>query len=103
MSAPSRYFALLGPLAYTVVWLFVLPVVAEVGAALAILSLTLVTGLYCFVVARAKGRNEILWSIFGAVAGFVELGLIPVVIISVLSAKSSAEGNADKRSFSRAT
>ena len=94
MSNELKYYALLvaGPLVYLVVWLAVLPAVADLSKPLAILSLTFLSGVVCFVVAREKGRNPLLWSMLGALAGFVELGLIPVVIISALRFKNDSMG-----------
>ena len=103
MSKNARYFTFLGPLFYIVVWLFFMPVVAEVSTAAAILSLTLLTGVYCFAVARVNRRNEVLWSILGALAAFVELGLFPVVIISLLSRKNMTEAESEQGSFTHAT
>ena len=99
----SKYFTLLGPLFYVVVWLFFMPIVAEVSTAAAILSLTLLTGVYCFAVARINLRNEVLWSILGALAAFVEFGLIPVVIISLLPRKNMTDAESEGRSLTHAT
>ncbi len=83
-----RFLVLFGPFAYVVVWLFVLPVVADLSTRVAIMSLTLLTSLYCFGMARTKKRGSLLWSTIGALAGFIELGLLPVLIISALSSGS---------------
>ena len=89
MSAQHRYFAILvvGPVAYLATWLILLPVVAQVSVPTAVLSLTFLTSLYCFLMEREKKRNETLWSILGLLAGFVELGLVPILVISALSSK----------------
>jgi hypothetical protein len=84
-----------GPLAYVIVWLFVLPVVAELSTAAAVLSLMVVSSAYCYLMAREKGRNGVLWSILGGVGGFVELGVIPVVIISALSYRNTVANKTD--------
>ena len=87
MSPQSRYFTILlvGPVTYLVAWLILLPAVAELSVKAAVLGLAFLTALYCFLVAREKGRNVAVWTILGLLAGFVELGLVPVVVISALS------------------
>ena len=105
MSTQSRYFSLLivGPIAYVVVWLLLLPALADVSTRAAILSLTLISGLYCFLMAREKGRNMALWTVLGILAGFLELGLIPVLIVTALSSKAVTEDTRNESGLSQAT
>ncbi len=105
MSKQTRYFTLLiiGLIAYVVAWLIVLPVLADVSTRAAILSLTLITGFYCFLMAREKGRNMALWTVLGILAGFLELGLIPVLIVSALSSKAVTEDTRNESGLSQAT
>lgn len=79
--------SLIGPLVYMAVWLGFMQVDADLSERLAVVGLMVVTALYCFAVARSKGRAEALWGAFGAMAAFVELGLIPVVLVSLLAAR----------------
>ena len=87
MLKQSNYVFLLGSFLYLVAWLFVLPAIAEFSTVVAILSLSFLTALYCVVVARMKGRNEVLWGILGAAGGFLEIGIIPVLVISLVSTR----------------
>ena len=105
MSTQSRYFSLLivGPIAYVVVWLLLLPALADVSTRVAILSLSLITGLYCFFMARERGRKLALWTVLGILAGFLELGLIPVLIVSALSSKAVTEDTRNESGLSQAT
>ena len=54
MLKQSRYLFLVGSFLYLVAWLFVLPAIAEFNVAMAILSLSFLTALYCVVVARVS-------------------------------------------------
>ena len=93
MLKQSKYLFLVGSFLYLVAWLFVLPAIAELNVAMAILSLSLLTALYCVVVARVKGRNVVLWGILGAASGFLELGIIPVLVISLVSTRLALAEN----------
>ena len=103
MSTRSKYLAILGPIAYVGVWLLILPVVAEVSVRIAVMGLTFFTAFYCFLIAQLKHRDKVLWGVLGGLAGFVELGLIPVLIISVLSSNYAADGDVGRRSVGEAT
>lgn len=81
-------FAFLVIVFYVVVWLLVMPLLAEVSARVAVLGLAGLTALFCFVVAHVRHRNKVLWTIFGAIAGFFELGLIVVVLVSTLPTRN---------------
>ncbi len=85
MLTRSRYWAFFGISAYVIAWLLVLPAVADISTRLAIVSLALLTAAYCHLMARRKHRNTVFWSVFGLLAGLLELGVVPVVIISVLT------------------
>ena len=105
MSKQTRYFTLLivGLIAYVVAWLIVLPALADVSTRAAILSLSLITGLYCFFMAWEKGRHLALWTVLGTLAGFLELGLIPVLIVSALSHKAVTKDTRNVSGLSQAT
>ena len=90
MKTQQRYLVVIGPMAYVVMWLLVLLHVADLSTRAAVMSLTLLTGLYCFGMARLKHRNAVLWATLGALAGFVELGLLPVVLVGALPSSSGA-------------
>ena len=89
-SIRSRNILLLAvvPAAYVVVWLGILPILADVSAKAAILSLSIISSAVCAFVAKEKGRDSILWGIAGAISGFLELGILAVIIIIALPHKT---------------
>ena len=77
----------IGPVLYLVVWFIVLPIVADTSTRLAVLTLTLITGLYCYSIAHIKRLNAPVWTAFGVLAGFMELGFVPVILVSLIRSK----------------
>ncbi len=76
--------AVVGPVLYLALWLMVLPLVADLSTRLAVLLLALFTGAYCFAMSHRWGFNAPLWGAFGLLAGFVELGIVPVLLVGLI-------------------
>lgn len=70
------FVAVVGPVLYLVIWLLILPMVADTSTRLAVLTLMLSTGVYCYSIAHLKGRNQAAWAAFGILAGTIELGIL---------------------------
>lgn len=83
MLSQFKVTSLIGPVACVALWLGFMPIVADVSERLAVVGLMVVTALY----APERPCRGVLGG-FGAIAAFVELGLIPVVLVSVLAARA---------------
>ena len=67
--------------AYAIVWLVALPSVADVSAPVAIMALAILSAAVCYMLAKERGRNPMVWGIVGAVTGFFELGILAIVAV----------------------
>jgi len=82
----SRSALVAGPIVYLVLWLAVLPLLADTSPALALAALASASAGWCLVAAAIGGRNPVAWGAAGALLGLFELGVIPVVLVSWLGA-----------------
>lgn len=87
LSTDPLLTTVIGLVLYVAMWLIVLPAVADTSARLAVLTLALFTGLYCYAMAHLRGRNAPLWATFGVLAGFFELGLVPVLLLGFIRSR----------------
>ena len=96
LSTDPLLTTVIGLVLYVAMWLIVLPSVADTSARLAVLTLGLFTGLYCYAIAHLKGRNTPLWATFGVLAGFFELGLVPVLLLGFVRSRHMEAGSPEQ-------